>query len=121
MSTITLNTKAYVGAGILNGISRFIERSLGILAGFSNLTASVNANKIKTTVKWKLVIPVINTDEATACACPGDVLQETIVDFSVRYDAKADPTHRADVLARIQALVDTTQFAGTVTDLVLPT
>ena len=120
MSTITLNSKAYVGAGILNGISRFIDRSLGIVAGSSNLTASVNASKAKTTIKWKLVIPVLN-DEASACACPGDVLQETIVDFTVRFDAKADPTHRADVLARLQALVLTSQFEGTVEDLVLPT
>lgn len=120
MSTITLNSLAYVGAGIQNGISRFINRSLGIIAGFSNLTVSVNASKAKTTVKWKLVVPVIN-DEATACACPGDVLQETIVDISVRYDAKADLTHREDILARVQDLMATTPFEDTFKLLVLPT
>lgn len=119
MSTIVLNTLNYVGEGIVNGISRFTEKSAGVVAGFRRLTASIGFTSAKTTVKWKLVIPIVQT-EADACACPGAVLQETYVDITVRYDIKATQTQRDDTLAEIRDLVQTTQFGDSVAGLVLP-
>lgn len=119
MSNIVLNALTYAGEGIVNGISRFTEKSAGLVAGFRRLTSSIGFTSAKTTVKWKLVIPTIQT-EADACACPGSVLQETYVDITVRFDVKATQAHRDDVLAEIQDLVATTQFAGSISTLVLP-
>ena len=119
MSNIVLNTLTYVGEGIVNGISRFTEKSAGVVAGFRRLTESIGFTSAKTTVKWKLVIPTVQTD-ADACACPGAVLQETYVDITVRYDIKATQNQRDDTLAGIQDLVASTQFENSVANLILP-
>ena len=120
MSNIVLNALTYAGEGIVNGISRFTEKSAGVVAGFRRLTSSIGFTKAKTTVKWKLVIPTIQSD-ADACACPGEIIQETYVDITVRFDVKATQAHRDDVLAEVQDLVASTQFEGTVSGLALPT
>lgn len=119
MSTIVLNSLNYVGNGVLNGISQFIERSLAVVSGFSNLTARISFNPTKTVVAWKLTVPVIG-GEASACACPGDVLRGTIVDISVRFDRGATSTERADVLTRVRDLVATSQFGDSISSLTQP-
>lgn len=117
MTTITLNTKAYVGAGILNGLSSWWDRTGGIVSAFQQLTNAVSFTQTKSVVKWKLVAPVVQTDP-TACACPGEVLRSTIVDISFRFDKAATKAERDDVLKRIQELVLTDDFAGSVSNLV---
>lgn len=119
MSTIVLNSLNYVGGGILNGVSQFWERSKSLVSAFSTLTARVSYNATKTVVAWKLTVPVTVTEDST-CGCIGDVLRSTIVDVSVRFDRGATSAERADVLARIQDLVLTTQFVGSVNSLVQP-
>lgn len=116
MSTVTLNTKPYEGNGILNGVSTWYERSGGIAAGFQPLTSTISFNPTKTSVKWKLVAPVLQPD-ATACACPNEVLRSTIVDISVRLDKAATKAERDDILKRIQDLVLTTVFVDSVSKL----
>lgn len=119
MSTIVLNSLNYVGTGIQNGISHWWERSKGLVAAFSQLTGRVSYNPTKTVVAWKLTVPVTQLEDS-ACGCVGDVVRTTIVDVSVRFDRGATSTERADVLARLQNLVATTQFAGSITNLVQP-
>jgi hypothetical protein len=119
MSTIVLNSLNYVGSGIVNGVSQFWERSKSLVSAFSTLTGRVNYGTAKTTVAWKLTVPVVKEDD-TACGCAGEVVRTTIVDVSVRFDRSATSAERADVLQRLQDLVLTSQFAGSVSNLVQP-
>lgn len=116
MSNVTLNTLLYIGEGIMNGASRFVYRGAGLLSGFSSLMGRLKNTKEKVEVQWTLAIPVI-AEEATSCACVGDVLQMTYANINVRFDRKATKAHRADVLLRLQNLVVTQVFEDSVEDL----
>lgn len=119
MSTIVLNSLNYVGNGILNGVSQWWERSGGVVGAFSALTARINYNPTKTVVAWKLVVPVTKEDDS-ACGCEGEVVRTTIIDISVRSDRTATAAERLDVMERISDLVASTQFVGSITNLVQP-
>lgn len=123
MSTIVANSLNYVSDGIQNGISRWTERSAGVLAYFRQITSSVNsviASK-RTSVKWKIVLPFPDA-EPSSCPCPGDApSSDTIVNIDVRLDSRASAAYRTAVLTTIKDLVNGTQFASSVNDLVLPT
>lgn len=119
MSNIVANTLTYVGDGIINGISRWTERSAGVLAFFRSISASVNsvASSKRTTVKWKIVLPFPDT-EPTSCPCPGEApMSDTIVNIDVRLDSRAPKAHRTAVLTSIRDLVATSQYASSVEDL----
>lgn len=119
MADITLNTLVYSDSGwVPAGVRRWVNRTLGLVSGFSDLTASIGLTKAKTTVKWKLVVPVIQ-DVATACACPGDVLQTTIVDVTVRMAPGATAAHRTDVRTRLQNLATKAEFIASIDGLTL--
>lgn len=120
MSNIVLNTLTYVGTGIINGLSYFWEKSLGIVSGFSALTNRINYTQDRVNVLWKLEVPVLQS-EATSCACPGDVLRNTIVNIEVRYDKRATQAERDDIDLRVQNLVTSAQFRASVKSLVLAT
>lgn len=116
MSTIVLDSLNYVGEGLLNGISRFVERSAGVARFFRVLTNSVNYNKTseRTNVKWKLVLPFPSTTPAE-CPCDGTIpYADTIVNIDIRVDGRAPVAYREDIVDAIQALVLTTQFTGSV-------
>jgi len=116
MSTIVLDSLNYVGEGLLNGISRFVERSEGVARYFRVLTNSVNYNKTseRTNVKWKLVLPFPSTAPAE-CPCDGTIpFADTIVNIDIRVDGRAPVGYREDIVAAIRALVLTTQFTGSV-------
>lgn len=117
--SLTLNGKTYTARGVANAIANWLEQSAGIAAGFSPLTGSVALKPLVSHIKWKLVVPVIQTD-ADECACPGTILRTSIVDITIRFDAKATAVERADVLARTQALVLTAPFMSSVDQLVAP-
>jgi len=119
MSTIVLNSLNYVGTGILNGVSYFYERASGLVNAFSVLTGRVNYGTTKTTVAYKLTVPIVQEDDS-ACGCAGEVVRTTIVDISVRFDRSATSAERADVLARVQDLVATTQFESSIINLAQP-
>lgn len=114
MSTIVLNTLNYVGNGILNGVSWFYERSAGIASRFSPLTNRINFGPTKTTVAWKMVIPVAI---ATGVGTEVDVYDDTIVDITVRFARDLPSTNRTDTLDRLQDLVLTSQFTDSVSNL----
>jgi hypothetical protein len=121
--SITLNSKTYNGIGFnSNGQSVFNETSAGVPSGFSYLTDKVNAGTGKTdsTVKWNLSIPVIATVDSE-CACAGGVLRTYYVQVGVTIPAGSTAAERADLLKRIQDLVLTTQFAGSINNLVQAT
>lgn len=116
MSNIVLDTLTYVGEGLLNGISRFVERSAGVARYFRVLTSSVNYNKTseRVTVKWKLVLPYPAAPEEE-CPCDGAVpFADTIMNIDIRVDGRASLAYREDIVDAIQSLVTTTQFTGTI-------
>lgn len=122
--SITLNTKTYNYSGHTpQQLSVYTERSSGVATGFSNLTNRVedgnNSSGAKTKVRWKLKVPVVQAAESE-CACPGDLLREAIVDLVITFDPRASATERTDMLDRLQDLVLTTEFIGSVTNLVQP-
>lgn len=104
----TLNTKVYSGAGVANGVARYVERSAGIASGFSTLSSSL---KIDTKVRGmiKIDLPEISA-ESSACSCPGDILRQSGVDISIRLDPKAPATTRTDLRLRLKDLVASAQF-----------
>lgn len=105
---ITLNTKTYSGAGVANGIANYVNRDAGIAAGFSTLTSSL---RIDSMVRGKVILnlPII-APEATACACPGDVLTSGEVTVSFRLDKKLPAVTRTDLRLRLKDLVASPQF-----------
>jgi hypothetical protein len=121
--SIVLNSKTYNFRGFQapNNFSNYLETSAGVPSGFSNLTAKVEDGgaKANTRVRWKLKVPVVQT-EADACSCPGTVINDTTVDIVVTMSPTTTAAQRADVLARLQALVLKTEFTVSVTDLVQP-
>ena len=122
MSTIVLDSLNYVGEGIVNGISRFVERSAGLAKYFGHLTSSVlvNTKAERVNINWKLVKPFPATPPEE-CPCDGQVPYiDTIVDIRIRMDDRAPPAYRENIVDEIQALVLTAQFTGSVETLVNP-
>jgi hypothetical protein len=115
MSTIVLNSLNYVGNGILNGISWFYERAAGVVSQFSALTNRINFGATKTTVAWKLVIPVVIPPDEGCCTVTK--YDDTIVDVTLRFARDIPAANRTDTLERLQDLVLTSQFTGSVTNL----
>lgn len=118
MSNIVLNAITYVGEGFMNGATRFMNRSASLLSGFSSLYGRVNQGNKKVEVRWNLTVPVL-VPEDSPCGCAGEVKFVTYAVIQVKFDAKADATHRADVLQRIQDLTASSQFESAVQDLTL--
>lgn len=119
MSNIVLATLTYVGRGITNGTSLFLEQSAGVVAGFRRLTSRVTFND-KTVVAWKLELPTLVEDDSP-CGCAGAVKYINYVDITFRSDRKTTAAERTAVLTSIQNLVASTQFGTSITDLVNPT
>jgi len=119
MSNIVLNSKTYAGIGFnQNGQSVFKESSAGVPSGFSYLTEKVNAGTgtADSSIKWNLSIPVIATEDSD-CSCAGSLLRTYYARVEVTIPAGSTAAERTDLLARVQNLVDTTQFADSVRDL----
>jgi len=122
MSTIVLDSLNYVGEGVVNGVSRFIERSAGLAAYFRTLSSSVTLNTKgqRTSIKWKLVLP-FPAAPTEDCPCAGELPYiDTIVNIDVRIDARAPKAFRDDIVDHIQSLVLTSQFTGSIEDLTNP-
>lgn len=120
MSTIVLNTLSYAGEGVVNGISRFVERSAGVVAYFRSLTASVKTTNSRTAVKWKLVLPFPSSAPAS-CPCPGEApFLDAIVNIDVRLDARADEAFRTAVQIAITDLAAKDEFKNSIKLLTTP-
>jgi len=115
MSDITLDGVIYADSGVTNGVHLWADRSAGIPSGFSTLTQRINFTKERVNFLSKLYLPIIN-DTATACACPGDLLDDVYLDVVVRTSKKTDAVSRAFILAAVKDYVVTPQFAGFLTN-----
>ena len=116
MSTIVLGGTNYVGNGITNGVNLWQDRSAGVVAGFSDLTASVNFTKTKVNVLSKLREPVLQ-GPGSACACEGTLLRTNYMDVNVRFDAAATQAEREAMWQKAKDWVNSAQFAALVKDL----
>lgn len=116
MSNIILNTLTYVGEGLANGVSRFVNRAAGLYAGFSAALGRVTSSQKKVTVRWNFTVPVLITGD-TACGCDGEVRYITYVETTVRFDQAASAAHREDVYLRLKDLVGSVPYATSVKDL----
>lgn len=116
MSTITLNTKSYVGAGLIAGVANWFERSAGVLSGFSNLRASIKTDS-KVRIKWDFDLPIVATADSS-CGCAGELKRTGDVTVSVRLDPSYTLTERTDLADRLKDLVQSTQFRDSVINLI---
>lgn len=122
---IVLNSKTYNFAGFdQNGVSVYKETSSGVPGGFSMLTCRVTTpatDKADAKVMWRLTMPILAAADST-CACEGAVLRVyRFDDGKVTIPSGSLSAERADFLARIQSLVDTTQYAASINSLTQPT
>lgn len=123
--SIVLNSKTYNFAGFdQNGVSIYKETSSGVPGGFSYLTCRVSTpatDKADSKVMWRLTMPILAAADSS-CSCEGAVLRTyRFDDGKVTIPSGSLAAERADFLARIQALVDTTQYAASINSLVQPT
>lgn len=118
--SITLNAVAYTFAGFLapNSISQYIAygSGTGTPAGMSVLTNKIDRGA-QTKVRWKLHLPTVATSDSS-CTCTGEILRDHIADIVFTVPPGSLGTERSDLLARIQDLVLTAEFAASVTGLV---
>lgn len=120
--SISLNSKTYNDVGFnQNGQFVYSEKSSGVPSGFSYLTAKANTGtgKSDSTVKWNLSIPIISATD-TDCSCAGEVLRSYYTRIEMTLPAGSSAAERTDLLARIQDLVQTAEFAASVTSLAQP-
>lgn len=122
-----LNEKTYSFTSVINGVTTYIERSAGVVAGFARLTAQAvmgrgkrgQQNSVRSKTVWKLSIPTV-ADDNSACACDGDVLSQIDVFVEVRSDASTTTTQLEEALAELRDLVETSQFGLSFTQHVQP-
>lgn len=119
MSNITLDGVVYAGIGY-NDLrqSAWVDKSGGVPSSFSYLTmkANLGTGSAKSTAKVNLSIPVI-AEEATACACPGDILDVDRVHIEVTFGKGAGAARREHVRKAIQSLATDAVFIDLVDNL----
>lgn len=116
MSNIVLDGTTYVGNGITNGVNLWQDRTSGVVAGFADLTASVNITKTKVNALSKIREPILQGVDS-ACACEGAVLRTNYLDVNVRFDASATQADRDAMWQKAKDWVNSAQFAALVKDL----
>lgn len=120
--SITLNTKVYSYDGFTNqAISQYSDRSGGVPASFSPLTAKVEDGSASsnTKVRWKLKVPVVATVDSD-CSCAGSLLREYIVDVVFTVPPGSTTAERTDVMDRLQDLTANAQFVASLVGLLQP-
>lgn len=115
-AAVTLNSVVYSPAGANGGSAKWVNRSAGYGAGFSELIEKFQDPTSKGTVvriEFDLAIPVVATVD-DACACAGSLLRTSTAHLSMWVPAASTSAERADFLARIQSLVSSTPFTNAV-------
>lgn len=117
-ATVTLNSVAYAPAGSDNGTAKWVDRSGGFGASFSNLTEKFTAPSTGgvNRIVFGLTIPVVQMADSQ-CACAGSLIRSSTVQVSVWVPDGSTAAERADLLARIQGLVAATPFTNAVNGL----
>lgn len=118
MANLTLNTKVYVGSGLINGIANWRNLAAGVAAGIARVTASIRFDS-KTRLQWKLAVPVVATTES-ACACPGEPLRIADAVINIRMDPGATSAERTDFALQLKDLVASTDFQSSIISLAQP-
>jgi hypothetical protein len=105
-ANVTLNTVVYSPAGLLNGIAKWINRSGGILAGFSVLTQKYKdpTTGTQTKIDFNLSIPVLATADST-CGCEGDLIRTNSANVSFWVASSSTLAERTDLYLRVKDLV----------------
>jgi hypothetical protein len=117
--SLTLNTKVFTFDGIANAIAAFSNRAAGVVAGFKTVTASIRLTPEKSRVTWKAGFPVV-AEEATSCACPGNVVRRLDADINVRMDPGATTAERTDFALSLKDLVASPEFQASIISLQTP-
>lgn len=116
--SLTLNTKVYTFGGIIQGITSYINRDLGLAALFSVVTASLRIDSmIRET--WKLTMP-FPVDPESPCCNTDPVAGFCEAKIEIRMSPNVPASVRADFALRLKDLVATTEFQSSITSLVQP-
>ncbi|DAD52514.1 coat protein [ssRNA phage SRR5467091_8] len=115
-SNLTLNSKVYTPAGTQGGITtwRFPgDASFG--GGFSSVTESVRGpskDGIYRT-RWGLTVTKLATEDSS-CGCAGMKIADGNADIQIRFPMTFSSAEKADLAARIQALVALAVFSTSI-------
>lgn len=120
--SLTLNSKVFTFSGYIGGrIAQFLNRDSGLAAGFLSATAAVDAPQTKGLpfkVRWKVKLPTI--EEASTCACPSGVVNESFVDIVATLPAGASLAERTALAVSIKDLASTPEFQASIVSLITP-
>lgn len=122
MGNIVLNTKTFGGRGIIAGVASYLEATAGVLAGFLTLTGSVKlpqAKLAKAKTEWRLRIPVV-TEDASACACPGEAVDEIDCYIVVRASQGTSTAVRTNMALMVKDLTASPEFQASVISFTQP-
>lgn len=119
--SIVLNGKTYNFIGFdRNGVSQFQETSSGVPGGFGYLTCKVDAGGKDPTVKWRLTMPVLATEDS-ACGCVGTLVRMyRFEDGKTSLPSSGTTLERTDFEQRISDLIATAQYTASIVNLVQP-
>lgn len=119
MSNLTLNTKVYTGSGLVNAIYTWMQRTAATFGAWSRASVQIGFTTQKARVNWKLAVPVV-AEDATACACPGDVTRLAAADINVRFDPGATTAERTDFALQLKDLVASPDFQASLINFQYP-
>lgn len=123
MANITLNTKVFSGRGVVNAIASYMNTALGLLAGFGTVTGSVrlpSGKDAKANIQWRLKLPIVAA-EASACACPGEAVDEIDCYIQVRATKGVTAADRTDFALQVKDLVALPEFQQSIINFTQPT
>lgn len=123
MANLTLNSKVYTGRGLANLIASWVNMASGLLSAFAQVTGSVKlpqGRDAKANIQWRLKMPIV-AEEASACACPGSVVDEIDAYIQVRCSQGVTSAVRTDFALQLKDLVATTDFQSSIISFQQPT
>lgn len=123
MANLSLNTKTYTGRGLANLVATWTNMASGLLAAMARVTGSVRLpvrKDEKANIQWRLRVPVV-IEDASACACPGEIVDEIDAYIQVRCTQGISTTVRTDFALQLKDLVATTDFQSSIISFQQPT
>jgi len=117
-AAVTLNSVVYSPAGLLAGVARWINRTGGVLAGFSKLTQSYKdpTTGTQTKIDFQIDVPVLATADST-CGCEGDLIRTNTFKMSFWVAGSSTLAERTDLYLRAKDLMATALVSGSVENL----
>jgi len=123
MANIVLNTKTYGGRGVVNGLASYLDATTGLLSAFRTLSASIrlpSRKGEKANIQWRLKFPIPAADPS-ACACPGDIVDEADVYIQVRVSQGVSEAVRTDLATQVKDLTARAEFTASIVSFTQPT